>query len=733
MLGWALKKSIQGATGATDAPEGAEDTTQFEAPDTPAPVFAARAIRHAIFGTPAPPKEAPADPQRVQPDTKASDATSEELRSPSKPNGILLTPGTATARRKRVSFDHDVKAGTNGGPNSLAMETNNAGPRKRTPIQQKLEDSRTTKTKKAAFEVDPKVQARENASAKPGEPAEDASEEEWDEDICNQEVTVDLNEPHSKSGKYWKSEFNTYTEDARAEMEKLVKYKYLAKRYAEKKDAEALDLNQKLKEQQEKVVQMEKRITEMTAHMTDKRRRGPDTDTAGLTKELAEKTALAIQYRGQVKELEILLKNQKDRDSKFYRRGIDTSPRTEKTLLEVNRELRRARNELKEMKNLREEVGRLKSDLLLSQQRATKLGEENKRIAGDLSQPSWVQKLEKQLRESKDKMQQRADELQGLRKEYDTLKENAKAQRSQALQVLKEKNSKIADLEKEVKTLKERHASSSRPKSLDAALAEHSKITRDLKSDMATLSKPFVYERAKTRQQPKRSLSAEDLTLDMSNHSIFADGTIPKLSVIPRETWPNRRSSGDWTASLLEMEEQLKKEKLERLEARKRDRGVFTNDLDMVTSKSLETSKASQMPTGSRRVMSDRVNLSSPKAAYQGNKIRRVTSAYPPLDGDDKAILRGALDSLAAYRYPTKSHSTRPLSSSSEAPAFDLMQDRFARLGGPNPNDTALTANASRCTLPADRQSAARARLEQKRRERQHVGARANNKENMRP
>ena len=36
------------------------------------------------------------------------------------------------------------------------------------------------------------------------------SEEEWeeadDEDHCMHDITLDLNEPHSRSGKYWKSE-----------------------------------------------------------------------------------------------------------------------------------------------------------------------------------------------------------------------------------------------------------------------------------------------------------------------------------------------------------------------------------------------------------------------------------------------------------------------------------------------------------------------------------------------
>lgn len=651
-----------------------------------------------------------------------------------------MTPGTGTARRKRVSFGRDVKACTNGDINPLALNPNGAVARKKTAIQQRLEESRATKSKTIP-ELSAIKETREEALTKPTEPAEEEfdeeeeeEDEEWEDDVCVHDVTVDLNEPHSKSGKYWKSEFTKYTDDARAEMEKLVKYKHLAKRYAEKKDAESLDLNQKLKEEQGKVAKMEKKIKEMASQVTDKRRRGSDTDDAALVKKLAETTALAVQYRDQVKELEAFLQEQDDLGpGKAHRRPINTSPRTEQTLLEVNRELRRARKELKEMNSLREEVERLKSDLLFAQQRANKSGEENKRLVGELSQPSWVQKLEKQLRESKDQTQRKDDELKKLQKEFNALKENAKAQRSQALQVLEEKNTKIAGLEKEVKTLQDRDASTSRPRSLDTALAEHTKITRDLKSDIESLSKPSIHEKAMPRQHPVRSMSAEDLTLDMSQHSFFAKGMQPQLSAIPKESWSkNRRSSADWSTSLTEIEGQLKREKQERMQARKRDRDLLSNDFDIPSklSERSHKSKTSQLSSGTRRVMSDRVNESSPKGMH-GSSGRRVASTSTTSGLKDQAIMSGALDSFAAYRYAAKPSSSRPRSADSETPGIDLVRDRFARLGGPDPNSTALTMNASRCTLPADRLAAAKSRLELKRRGK--AGGYVNNKENMRP
>ncbi|KAH6648838.1 spindle pole body formation-associated protein-domain-containing protein [Truncatella angustata] len=716
MLGWALKKGIQGATGARDAPPEDGDTTQIEAPDTPAPVFAARAIQRAIFGTPAPRKETNAPAQRDLVNSRDDDALLRDTRSPAKPTGILLTPGTATARRKRVSFDHDTKAGTNGDPNSLAAKSTSASARKKT-LQQRLEEARSNKSKKLGAETKSDSTKETAAATRETEPAQDVSDEEWEDDACNHDVTVDLNEPHSRSGKYWKSEFNKYSDDARAEMERLVKYKHLAKIYAQKKDAEAIELNQRLKEEQEKVKQMEEQLRESGLQTTSKRRKASDTDDTTLMEKLAEKTALAIRYRDRIKELESSIRDQDD--GKLQHPRMDASPRTEKTLLETNRELRRARNELKEMKRMREDNERLKSDLILAEQRATKIGDENKRIVADSSRPPSVKKLEKQLRDAKEEAERKDDELKKLQREFDTLKENAKSSRSQALQVLKEKNDRIAELEQEVKLLKQSNASSSRPKSLDAALARHNKITQDLKADMASINKPSIHEKAKLTR-PQRSMSAEDLTLDF---------TLQSLADSPSQRLGTQRFPSDLTDSLRDIEEQLRKERRDRMESRRRDHDLATGELDVPplgTVANISTNKILKPVAGSRRVMSDKVNEAAPDK-YQASGKPSISRQI--ISTGERAIMRDALDNLTNSRYTANSRTARAHSPNFELPGFDLLQNRFAKLGGPNRDDTILTANASRCTLPADRQAAARARLEQKRRSRQRLGG----KENMRP
>ncbi|RYP42352.1 hypothetical protein DL767_000274 [Monosporascus sp. MG133] len=749
MLGWALKKSFQSATGTRDAPvaTGGDDTTQIEVPDTPAPVFAARAIKNAIFGQPAAAQDATVPRKQQHGRTTAKDnmntAALDDAKSPSKPTSILLTPGTGTARRKRVSFGRDVKAGNSAEPGSVAMNAD--GTRKKTTLQQALENSRSSRAKLAAQNAAQNgAQSGEPAKASGKNDGED-SEGEWEDDVCNHDVTVDLNEPHSNSGKYWKSEFARYHEEARAEMDKLVKYKHMAKSYAKKKDAEAIDLAQKLKEEQEKVLKMEQKVTEMAAQIAEARKHGTDEEHATLVKSLSMQTALAVQQRDQVNELEAILKGQQnDASPGRSRRRRDTSPRTEQTLLEVTRDLRRARSDLKQMESLRDENKRLKSDLNAAQQEAKMLRDETKKESGSTSDSSRTQRLDKQLREARDELRetknqlrQKDSETRKLSRDYESLKRDAKARTAEAMQVLQEKNDriaqlddKIARLEKDIATLKATNASSIRHRGIDTALAEHNKIARDLRSDIESLSRPSKYETARRGRRRQRSASVEDHTLDMSQRSVFGDKNEEKRAPAPKQTQPPALPYIDLTTSMKEVEEQLK-QKTDLMEAGKRD------------------SVASKAPLpsslGSRRVMSDRVNGSIP-TDYGAPARQQGASNYHPNIGsrrvastrltaspakDDKYSMHGAgfLDRPMRERRAA-SISNRAAPSTAAAAADDnvtrdidlFQQDRFARLGGPETTNRATTgaaANASRCTLPADRQAAARARLEQKRLERQ--------------
>ncbi|KAJ0117594.1 hypothetical protein J7T55_001792 [Diaporthe amygdali] len=424
MLGWALHKATGNAP--QNAPTPGPDDTFVEQPDTPAPVFAARAFKRALFGTPAPQREV-----QSRKETRAAAAKSERPRpsagddnkrfdSPTRPQGILLTPGTGTSRRKRVSFGRDVK------PNTAPANVEAAKSRPRTKLQEALEKSRKENSRQSSEDAAKKL------NFDPEEAEGDGAWEEVDELDREPDITVDLNEPRSQSGQYWKSEFQKYHEEARAEMEKLVKYKQLAKSYAKAKDAEALDLNERLKEEQSKVDQMEQKITELAGQVTARQSQGKDTrDDRKLMKDLTRQTALAVQYREQVEELEKLLRESGyDTDGNRRRRG-GTSPRTAQTLLETQRELRKAREQVQELNDLRHELKSVKSELSATEQRGLKLEVEKKKAIADLAKSEIkVADLERKLAKAEHDRQRKDNQYEKLKADYDALKEKNKMQRA---------------------------------------------------------------------------------------------------------------------------------------------------------------------------------------------------------------------------------------------------------------------------------------------------------------
>ncbi|KAL2152070.1 hypothetical protein VTH82DRAFT_5254 [Thermothelomyces myriococcoides] len=160
MISWALRRNSDSARDAT----ASDDTTQIEAPDTPAPVFAVRALKTALFGTPAPRDRRPASKSgNDNTATKNGGSTAATAdKSPAKPPGILLTPGTDNCPGKFPSPWVD----RNGGE---------AQPRPKTKLQQAMERSRKGSTKENA-----KTDVKDFAA--PSKEPEDVWEEVDDDD-----------------------------------------------------------------------------------------------------------------------------------------------------------------------------------------------------------------------------------------------------------------------------------------------------------------------------------------------------------------------------------------------------------------------------------------------------------------------------------------------------------------------------------------------------------------------
>ncbi|KAK3685958.1 spindle pole body formation-associated protein-domain-containing protein [Podospora appendiculata] len=742
MLSWALKRNNTDA--ARDAP--GPDDTLIEQPDTPAPVFAMRAFKTALFGTPAP-RVIERPSANDKPGSKNTNPASLVDRSPMKPpTGILLTPGTGTTRRKRVSFGHDVKAGSAVQATSVSGLPDECPGKFPSPWVNKSEDKESARPKTRLTEVlenarttKPKTASAETQALKETEDAwEEVEDDESDRDF---DATVDLNEPHSRSGKYWKSYFETYHADAKAEMEKLVKYKQLAKSYAKMKDAEAGDLNQKLKEEQEKVKLMEKRVAEMGRHVESRaKKNGGEYDTK-LTDELARQTALAQEYKQQVEELEALLQPEDDdTEDRLPRQRRIASPRTHKTLLETQRELRRARSQVKELDKLREDRDRLRSELRFAEQRANKLAIENKKLSTELSHSApTIRDLEKKLAESREESISKDNELKKLRADYDKLKEDAKARYTEAHQVLQNKNGKISELQDEIGSLRTGGAESrwaASAKSLEAKLKAGSE---KIKAPDRETALKFL------------QTAEEESTQLLQELQELRKASIERGLIAPT---PSARAKQRARASTS-------------TESLKRDR--HADDQAPVSSRALREKIDTDLGRRSSTVLSDRGNLQDSRSSASSGASQQVSAhrsreePAPRHSRVERAPSRTALprsittkSSIDEIMDATRAHASKALTTTTAAATakvsrkpssrslsredngvlqIDLVQDNFVRLGsGPVDahNSSVWEMNTSRTSLPLDRRVAALARLQRKRAERARELHPERNKENMR-
>ncbi|CAM1508117.1 Fc.00g049650.m01.CDS01 [Cosmosporella sp. VM-42] len=662
MLGWMMRRGDE----APNAGDG--DTTQFDQPDTPAPVFAARAFKSAIFGTPARPSD---EPETAPTGNRANKKAEHLSRTPPKPQGILLTPGTGTSRRKRVSFGHDVKK---------TRDPSGRGPnaQKRTRLNEALENARekgaNAETQKA------KVQTEKDASS-------DEWEEADDEDFCNHDFTVDLNEPHSESGRFWKEEFEKYHKDAQVELEKMLKYKQLAKSYAKQKDAEAIDLAEKLKEEQRKVVEMEKKIMRGASQLPSKQGRS-DEASPELISTLTKQTALAVQYRTRVQELEdqlegVLQDREDGTESNSRRRRLATSPRTQKTLLETQRELRRARNQVKELGELKDQVKSLKTQLKAAEQRAAKLEIQNQTGSEAPREGTRSQELRTQLREVREESRRKDDELRQLKKEFADLKQETQMRDEDTKGVLERAHNKISDLKKEIRTLKSadvEHAS--RPKSW--------------------------HPQSEANREAKR------------------------VEKTARPTAPGRRKSFDLMDLTGENTTELNLPVINPPSLRQK----FNED---AITKATESDFAKPKPTST--TLGERPSLEKPRwqpfvprsprnRAYLGEDVakRIQNGGITPVSTKHKDIIAPELPALA------KSFAAR--SGRGEAPEVkvDLLNDHYAHLGGPDVNNSTFLGNTSKSTLPPERRAAAIARIERRMAEKKRIQRKkVMDKENVRP
>ncbi|KAG5996821.1 hypothetical protein E4U43_002795 [Claviceps pusilla] len=669
MLGWMLKRGDH----APDPDDG--DTTQIDQPDTPAPVFAARAFKSALFGTPSKRSQA----RRRHSQGSSSTSKSRSLGTPLKPQGILLTPGTGASKRKRVTFGHDVPGGS-----TLSLD-------------------RITELDES-IETQPMPTSQEN---KRSEDALRVSDDDWeeeddeegegeDEGNSSRDVTLDLNEPHSQSGQYWKEQFLRYHQEARAEMEKLLKYKQLAKSYAQQKDAEAIQLAERLRDEQQRVINMEKKIAENASQIASHRQQSSGQDPPDLLDKLTKQTTLVAQYRHRVQDLEAQmeeLRMQRDSaattDNETPRRRHALTPcisTTQKTLTETRRELRRARSQLKELDSLRDEVFGLKMQLKKAELR---LAVNEKEEARATSSGPRAQELRTLLKAARDESKRKDDELRQLKADFQAYMTESEARDADTKAVLERAHAKITELKKEVKSLKATGSGVGAGAGAGAGAGgarPHSWHSNTINNDAAaeikeTKSDELMRRNDNAQAAERRSL---DGSADVTRHRAQQRTLREKFRDDAAAAWPpSQTQASTGTAGRTDSE----KPKWQPFVPRSpRNRSHFSDDVAVVK------------------------NIAPPELPILTKSEDRGTNAAA--GGGGGGVKGGQID---------------------------LLSSRFARLGGPGPNNhmvnSSMVGNTSKSNLPPERRAAARAKIEKSMAERKKLRALggAPGKENLRP
>lgn len=348
-----------------------------DAPDTPAPIFAVRALRTALFG------DADLDDPTTVQDEKDEAAKGRCIDSQGltpKPNGILMTPGTATTRRKTVSFGNGVV--DNEGHRSSARlrrssslsrisspfdSTAGSGGHK-TSLTKKLEESRLSSRCSSASKM-----SRLNTEDTTSETIVSARvADSLQSDGSLADYTLDLNEPQSQSGKYWKKELETYHIEAKAQMRKLVHHKQISTILLQKKDEEVIDLTDRLEVEQKKTADMAERIVklmEQIAQHADAQMSTNDTETAFVPKFPEPKGRQQMQAAQQAGKSNLQMNQDSSRDeTALLKQSLQISEKAGDKLRRINTKLRQELLQIstrysQHLDSCREQGGAIKSEL----------------------------------------------------------------------------------------------------------------------------------------------------------------------------------------------------------------------------------------------------------------------------------------------------------------------------------------------------------------------------------
>ncbi|KAI9677477.1 MAG: hypothetical protein M1817_006431 [Caeruleum heppii] len=479
MLGWltgsppvsqntdASTNRVKNGVGRSESPES---------PQTPAPVFAIRAFKTAIFGTPKEPST---------PLVKASRTTQDDTTEPIKPPGILLTPGTGATRKKTVSFRQslqDSKA-ANASSAELSRTPSNIPGKYPSPwVPKATQRTNSANLTKALYEArsdtssavgkvveEPKLQSqlpKEDRNAQPQEKrlSNDAATTRHkvnsdDDEIPTEDYTLDLNIPRSQSGKYWKSEFDLYHEKTRQEMRKLVKYKHMATTFAKKKDLEAVDLEDKLREQRQKMADMEEEVVKLAKQIESDRTSGSSSgaDEGRMMSELARQTALSVQYKEKLEQFQDAMDHRAAVGLGVQSlHGRTTSTQPGQQLDQTKQEVSRSRERLAEMERLRSMNQNLREELDTARSTSQRLEDSKMAFEKEVARcKAEVERTKHRHQAQEERQKRREERLEARNQELVDRLSQARTDRQQEVNSLRARHeAECKSLRREIETIR---------------------------------------------------------------------------------------------------------------------------------------------------------------------------------------------------------------------------------------------------------------------------------------
>ena len=446
-----------------------------EPPETPAHLFAVRAFKTAIFGTPAPRTDQGNEPGKAPLTTKLEGAQnlavskSEEtadqgevdrapnntlamLASPTK--GILLTPGTGAGRKKTVSFGSLAMRNELGLKTVLEnspVEETVHDPTVRQPPQATTNDrGKQEGLRRTLFDLPKKPSAISEQSLGPYPEAtsltiigaEGSQDEARGGAEGSLDITVDLTQPRSKSGQHWKREYQRDHEASKKEIRKLIHYSQASKSYAAKKDLESIALDAKLQQALHRVTEMEAKISDLASKLAEKQTDDQASPPGPLLTELATHTAQALRYRHKAQRYQSALERQTRCHKIAEQQDGTIRSKREKHCMEHNSdpdELEDLREgaRIAESKALELEKENLALKTILARVKREMLGYEARHRTSEERRKRKDEKMEAQKQTLKKQLRQAREDIRRLQVNKHAPENNASCEHNRAVKDLR--------------------------------------------------------------------------------------------------------------------------------------------------------------------------------------------------------------------------------------------------------------------------------------------------------